>query len=200
MVLGLVAVLAFQGWAATASPNSSSAPARESSSEGTSGQPTMGAAGSASTPQGRPFGIGLELGWPTAVTLKYMLRADQGIDAGFGGFTGFAYDARAFSLYGDYVYHPQVLTRSDVFALTWYIGGGANILVFDTARQRAFVQGIVYSYYPTNIWLAARMPIGVNIAFNQQPFEIFLQATPSLLLYPGITFGIGASLGGRFYF
>lgn len=177
-------------------------PARDrgSSSASTSGAPTLNAAGSASTPQGRTFGIGIQLGYPTALSLKYMLRADQGIQGGVGGFSGFAYDVGAFSLHADYVFHPHVLTRADVFALTWYVGGGANVLVFGNPRQRTFLPGLTYYYYPTTMWLAARVPIGVNLAFRQQPFEVFLEAVPSLLVFPGMSFGFGASLGGRFYF
>lgn len=166
----------------------------------TSGAPTLGAAGAASTPQGRTFGIGLQLGYPTALTIKYMLRADQGIVGGIGGFSGFAYDVGAFSIHVDYVYHPHVLTRGEAFVLTWYVGGGANVMIFNNPRQRAFLPGVTYFYYPTSLWLAARVPIGVNVAMEQQPFEIYLEASPQVLIFPGLSFGLGAAIGARFYF
>lgn len=164
------------------------------------GNAPMSSAGSASTPQGRPLGVGLQLGYPTALSVKYMLRPDQGIAGGIGGFSGFAYDVGAFSLHADYVYHPHVLTSSEVFALTWYVGAGGNVVVFGNPRQKTFLPGLTYYYFPTTVWVGARVPIGVNLAFAQQPFELFLEATPSLLLFPGISFGLGASVGGRFYF
>ena len=167
---------------------------------GTSGAPTPGAAGSAATPQGRPFGVGLQLGYPTALTIKYMLRADQGVAAGIGGFSGFAYDAGAFSLHVDYLYHPHVLTSGEAFVATLFIGVGANITVFNNARQRAFLPGVNYFFYPTSTWLGVRVPMGVSLAMRQQPIEIYLEATPQLLIFPGVSFGLGAALGARFYF
>jgi hypothetical protein len=161
--------------------------------------PALESAGSASTPQGRSFGVGLQLGYPTALTLKYMLRADRGLVGGVGGFSGFAYDVGAFSVHVDYVYHPQVLTRGDTFVVTWYVGGGANVVIFSNARQRSFLPGVSYFYYPTTVWLAGRVPLGVTLAMEQQPVEIYLEATPMVLVFPGFSFGLGASIGARFY-
>lgn len=178
----------------------------ESKSDGSSGgstakMPSFQSAGSASTPQGRTFGLGLQLGYPTAVTIKYMLKPDQGIVAGLGGFTGFSYWTPSLSLHADYVWHPHQLTATDVFALTWYFGGGANLFVLPYAyRARPFIPGFAYWYYPTSIWLAARMPFGANIAFQQVPFEFYFELVPMLMLFPALTFGMGADLGFRFYF
>lgn len=162
--------------------------------------PSFEAAGSASTPQGRALGIGLQLGYPTVLTLKYMLRADRGLVGGIGGFSGFAYDVGAFSLHGDYVYHPHVLARGETFVVTWYVGGGASVVIFNNPRQRSFLPGISYFYYPTTVWLAGRVPLGVTLAMEQQPMEIYLEATPMVLVFPGFSFGLGASIGARFYF
>ena len=167
---------------------------------GGSGLPALETAGASSTPQGRTIGIGLQLGYPTALTLKYMLRADQGIVAGVGGFSGFAYDVAAFSLHVDYLYHPHVLTRGEAFVVTWYVGIGGNLIIFDNARQRSFLPGANYYYYPTYIWLAARVPLGISLSMTQQPIEIYLEATPHVLLFPGLSFGLGAAIGVRFYF
>lgn len=163
-------------------------------------QASLPSAGAASTPQGRTFGLGLQLGYPTAITVKYMLRPDQGLVAGLGGFSGFAYTAAGLSLHVDYVWHPTLLVTAEQFALTWYIGVGGNVLVFNTPRQQPFIRGLEYYYFPTNLWLAARVPLGINLALTQLPFEIYLEAVPSVLLFPGISFGLGAAIGGRFYF
>ncbi len=40
----------------------------------------------------------------------------------------------------------------------------------------------------------------ICLALTQLPFEIYLEAVPSILLFPGISFGLGAAIGGRFYF
>ena len=162
--------------------------------------PSFPPAGAGSTPQGRTFGLGLQIGYPTAITIKYMLRPDQGIVAGLGGFSGFAYSSAALSLHVDYVWHPTTLTSGEQFVLSWYIGRGGNVIIFNNPRQKPFIASFNYYYFPTNIWLAARVPLGVNLALTQLPFEIYLEAVPSILLFPGISFGLGAAIGGRFYF
>ncbi len=160
----------------------------------------MDAAGASSTPQGRTFGVGLQLGYPTALTVKYMLRPDQGLVAGIGGFSGLAYTAAALSLHADYLWHPLLLASTEVFGLTLYVGGGANVLVFADARQKTFIASLAYYYYPTNLWVAARVPLGANLALSQLPFEIYLEVVPSILVFPALGFGVGAAIGGRFYF
>jgi hypothetical protein len=129
-----------------------------------------------------------------------MLQADQGIVFGVGALSGFIYNSGSFTVYGDYVFHPHLLTSSDQFALTWYVGGGVQIMLPAGRFDRPVFVGIPYYYTPAPIWLAARVPIGLNIALAQSPFEIYLEAVPGILVFPAITFGLGASLGGRFYF
>jgi hypothetical protein len=159
----------------------------------------MTAAGSASTPQGRTLGLGLQLGYPTSLTVKYMVQPDQGLIGGIGGLSAFAYSDPALTLHVDYVYHPTVLTSSDAFAVTWFIGGGGQIIVNNNPSQRAFFPDLPYYRSPTQLWLAARLPVGVALSMMQQPFEIYLEADPSLLVFPSLGFGIGASIGARFY-
>lgn len=183
---------------ATSSSSSSNASGSSSSSHGSA--PSFADAGGASTPGGRTFGVGLQLGYPTAVTAKYMLRPDQGLVFGIGGFSGFAYDVGALSIHVDYVWHPNLLTQGEAFQVTWYVGAGGNILIFNVPRQRTFFPNVPYYYLPTNVWLAARIPIGINLALTQLPFEIYLEADPSILVFPAFGFGIGASIGGRGYF
>lgn len=157
------------------------------------------AAGSSSTPQGRTFGIGLQLGYPTSVTAKYMLQSDQGLVFGIGGFSSFAYDAAAVSIHVDYLYHPSMLTSADAFVVTWYVGGGGNVIINSNPTQRTTLRDLRYFRAPTQAWLGARVPVGVALAMTQQPFEIHLEAIPSVLLFPGVGFGIGAAIGARFY-
>ena len=164
------------------------------------GPPTYPHAGSASTPQGRQIGVGIQLGFPTALTLKYMLKPDQGIVVGVGGFTGYAYNVGAFALHVDYVYHPMILANADSagYVVTWYFGGGAELIYLGYAAPRPFL-GYTGSFYAP-FWLGARAPIGVNLALTQLPFEIYLEAAPSLLIFPPVAFGLGIGIGGRFYF
>lgn len=176
-----------------------------SSSSGSDGPATSTAtnlapAGAYATPQGRQFGIGLELGYPVALIIKYMLKSDQGIAAGIGAFSGFVYDRSSVTVFVDYLVHPHLLTAGEAFALTWYIGGGGQLIINDRFSS-PYVRGVLYPgfYYGSPFWLAARVPIGVNLALTQAPLEVFLEGVPSILVFPALSFGIGASIGLRFY-
>lgn len=159
----------------------------------------MQPAGAASTPQGRTLGVGLQLGYPTSLTVKYMVQPDQGLVGGIGGLSAFAYSDPALTLHVDYLYHPTVLTSGEAFIVTWFIGGGGQIIVNNNPSQRAFFPDLPYYRSPTQLWLAARLPIGVALAMKQVPLEIYLEADPSVLVFPSLGFGIGASIGARFY-
>ena len=157
--------------------------------------------GGAASPEGRTLGIGLQLGYPTAITLKLMVAADQGIVFGLGVFGAYAYDAASISLHVDYLWHPHVLAVAQPFNLSWYIGGGLHVLAFTDNRQRFGYGGFGYFAGAQPIAIAARVPIGLDLAFNAIPFELYLEIAPELALFPAIGFaGIGAALGGRFYF
>lgn len=165
----------------------------------TSSGTTLAAAGSSSTPQGRQFGIGLELGYPVALTIKYMLQPDQGIAAGLGAFSGFVYNHSSVTIFVDYVYHPHLLTTGEAFALTWYVGGGGQVIINDRFST-PWVPGIMYTGYGYgSVWFAARVPIGVSLTLAQAPIEVFLEASPSVLVFPVLSFGVGGAIGMRFY-
>ncbi|HEY4220884.1 MAG TPA: hypothetical protein VGO62_06065, partial [Myxococcota bacterium] len=153
----MLAVLALAALAASANDsgagNTSSSSSSSNAHEPNNSMPALTPAGSSSTPGGRTLGVGLQIGYPTALTLKYMLQPNQGIVVGIGGFTGFDYTAAAVALHVDYVYHPNLITAAEAYAVTWYVGAGGEVLVFNTPREHAFLTGVVYSYSPTNVWL-----------------------------------------------
>lgn len=165
------------------------------------GNVNLAAAGASSTPQGRNFGVGLQLGLPTAIILKYMLQANQGLAAGLGGFSGFVLNSGSITLFVDYLYHPHLLTAGEAFSLTWYIGGGGQIIINDRFAA-PYIRGVLYPgfYYGSYFWLAARVPIGVSLALTQAPIDVFVEAVPSLLVFPALTFGVGGAIGVRFWF
>lgn len=156
-------------------------------------------AGAAATPQGRQLGVGLEVGYPIALTLKYMLKPDQGLAVGLGALSGFVYNRGSFTVYVDYVYHPHLVTTGEAFALTWYLGGGAQFIA-NEGFTTPWVMGIQYSGFSYGSpWFAARVPLGLNLALTQAPIEVYLEAVPSVLVFPVLSFGVGGSVGVRFY-
>lgn len=160
----------------------------------------LAAAGAASTPQGRTFGIGVQLGLPVALVIKYMLQPNQGIGAGLGGFSGFVLNSGSVTVFVDYLYHPHLLTAGEAFSLTWFIGGGGQIIINDRFAT-PYIRGVLYPgfYYGSYFWLAGRVPLGLNLALAQAPLEVYAELVPSLLVFPALTFGIGGAVGVRFY-
>jgi hypothetical protein len=173
----------------------------------------VGAIDGAVAPMGLNMGVGLQIGNPTAVTAKYMLTYNQGIGGGVGAGLG------GVSLHVDYLWHPHVLARGEPFRLSWYIGGG-GWLGFFPSLGGAIPLGLIYTgpfltgYYNGHVgfvyvpapfvWfmpsVAVRVPIGMSLALNELPIEIYGGVAPSVLLFPGLGLGIGFEVGARFYF
>lgn len=158
---------------------------------------STGGGGSVS-PMGKQLGIGLQVGAPTALTGKIMLAPDQGLVLGIGAGYGFFFDP-ALSIHLDYLYHPSILTSQSAFTLSWFIGGGVWLGLWEGGRRRFLVPGYQYNY-ATPLLLAVRVPIGLNLAFNELPIELYLEGVPALGIFPAVTFGIGLAAGARFYF
>lgn len=178
------------------SSSSSSSPQRSSSSGGGGGYSSFGGGGVA--PMGKTFGVGLQLGAPTAVTGKFMLTPESGLVVGLGAGYGFFFDP-ALSLHVDYLYHPTVLFQNEGVKLSWFIGGGGWVGLFQGRRYNYVVPGFAY-YYGSPLFLAARMPIGLSLALQSIPLEFYVEGVPALSIFPVISFGLGFAGGVRFYF
>lgn len=144
------------------------------------------------SPQGKSLGLGVQLGAPTSLNLKLMLSDTNAVVVGLGG--GIWYDA-SLSLHADYLWHPFV-AQFDDGAFSAYIGVGAwTSLGYEGQRYgyyRPFASGPFSA--------GARLPLGLTVAFNQVPVEVFGEIVPAVALFPGIgVFGQGG-LGARFYF
>jgi hypothetical protein len=153
------------------------------------------AARAAMSPQGKTFGLGLQLGAPTAVTGKLMVTGDQGIVVGVGA--GLGWDV-SLSVHADYLWHPSVLVDVAPATFSWYVGGGAWV-----SFHRAHERGFRYDYYYVDgvpFAVGARIPIGVDMAMNALPFEVYLEGAPTIAVFPRIGFGLGVALGARFWF
>ena len=154
------------------------------------------------SPQGRELGIGIQLGFPTALTLKYMLTGDQGIVGGLG--FGSLFVPASVSLHADYHYHPHVLVIGPPIKLSWYFGGGLWMAL--SARNQQPIGSIIpYADFidigsPARLWLAARAPIGVQLDFRELPLELYVEAVPALVFFPHLGASIGFTIGARFYF
>jgi hypothetical protein len=151
------------------------------------------------SPRGLRLGAGLELGWPTAVTGKLMLRPEQAIRASLGAFSGLVLTEPSLSASVDWLYHPFTIARAPGWTLHTHVGVGGTVVVLPIAGKRTTLPAALYHRAPTWIWTGLRAPVGIDLAFADLPVDIVLDVVPTILTFPGLGVGVGASLGARWW-
>ena len=148
------------------------------------------------TPEGRTVGIGVQLGFPSAITVEGVLSESTSLVAGLGAF-GYRFFNPALSFYLDHLWHPGILAHPDgSLVLSWYIGLGGWASVYENGNR---FDG--YSYGGTsNLGLALRVPLGLDLALGRVPLTLYAELVPALLVWPNVDLGLGASLGLRLFF
>ncbi len=144
------------------------------------------AATSANALEQDDFGIGVIVGEPTGLSLKYWLDGERAIDAAAA--ESFS-ENDSFQLHGDYLIHDYDLFGAD--DLPFYYGLGARLKLKDSdgsgRNRRHDIFGI-------------RIPLGVTYIFDDAPIDLFFELVPVLDLSPEVELDIGAAVGLRFYF
>jgi hypothetical protein len=151
------------------------------------------------SPQGRRLGVGLELGWPTAVTGKLMLRPEQAVRASLGAFSGLALTEPSLSASVDWLYHPFTIAKAPGWTLHTHVGVGGALVVLPIVGKRPTLPAALYHRAPTQVWTGLRAPVGVDLTFADLPVDIVLDVVPTILTFPGVGLGVGASLGARWW-
>jgi hypothetical protein len=130
------------------------------------------------------LGLGVVLGDPSGLSGKVWMDSEHAIDFSlgtFGYYVGQPYTG--INVHADYLWHRYGVfgnRSTDVGRkMPLYIGAGGLLAS----------PGVV----------GARGVVGVTYLFDQ-PFDVFLELAPTLILAPGPGFGIDLGLGGRFYF
>ena len=151
------------------------------------------------TPDGKGFGIGVQGGSPNAVTMKIMTTDYTGFVIGIGVPLGLYFDpAPGLSLHVDHLWHTSFVSGPSL-SFNGYIGlGGEAIFTFD--RYKGTPLGFGYFEGDNNLAFLARVPLGVSLAFNGFPLELYAEADPALVVFPYIGFGVGAAVGARIFF
>lgn len=149
------------------------------------------------TPMGKQIGIGLEGGSPTSITLRYAFTGSEGLVVGAGSLGGPYWNTPTLALHVDYLWHPNVLVRTPSVDLSWYVGGGAWLIVGE--RLRSIVP--ILSPWVSVAYgaLGVRVPIGISLAMRNLPIELYLQGDPSFFVFPGLSAWMGGCAGFRFY-
>ncbi len=151
----------------------------------------------AASPQGKRLGVGLTVGVPTSITAKLMLRPQHAVVASVGAFNGLAISEPSFSLSAAYVWHPVTLARSQAFVLSTHVGGGASLAVLPIPGKRTTIPSALWYRAPTQVWGAARVPVGVDLAFVGAPVDVVFEIAPQVLLFPAVGVGADVALGAR---
>lgn len=148
----------------------------------------------------RNFGIGFQVGSPTAIVGKLFLGPANALDFGVGfgdrnnwGRCRFDDGRRHDCAYwGDHVsFHADYLWQDNIVRgtakLDWHIGVGGRLLVWDND-------------YDDRVGAVARMPLGLDLTFNRPDFlEVFFEIAPGLMIVPRTRFGVDVGIGVRFY-
>lgn len=147
----------------------------------------------------RTFGLGFQIGEPTAITAKVFAGGHNAYDfgVGFGGWCdngdGHGYYCHnlegRISLHADYLFQENILNMTN--RLDWYAGLGGRV--------------VLWNYGPgsdhNDVALLARVPIGIAVTFRRPSFlEAYLEIAPSLGVLPFLWFTIDVALGVRAYF
>ncbi len=123
----------------------------------------------------REWGVGLIIGDPTGVTVKYWQDNNTAYEFALGANLGVA----GVGVHADYLHHVYVFEDTPEAPL--YMGGG----LFLGAGDVFFTAGL-------------RGTFGLTYMF-EEPFDVFMQLSPNLAFLPEIDFFFTFSIGARIY-
>jgi Protein of unknown function (DUF3996) len=150
----------------------------------------------------RNFGLGFQIGDPTAITAKAFLGRGHALDfgLGFGGWGyGWCRDANGngyrcddlnhnISLHADYLYQENIVNMTN--RLDWYAGFGGRVIMSAYGDNNLSHDVVVI----------ARVPIGIAASFRRPDFlEAYLEIVPGIAVFP-LGFNIDFGLGLRAFF
>ena len=133
------------------------------------------------------FGLGLILGEPTGVSLKYWFDEERAVD---GALAWALSEDDSFQMHTDYLFHNYRWSNSDEWPV--YYGLGALLLFKHDEGRHHDDNKTVFGF---------RFPIGMSYLFeSNEPFELFFEIAPVLELAPDADLDLNAAIGLRFYF
>lgn len=129
--------------------------------------------------QGSGLGIGIIFGEPTGLSAKMWTSEKTAFDAAVAwSFAGEGW----LHIHADFLIHNYDLISVSKGQVPLYFGVGA------------------YVGLSSDLWLGARVPLGIAYHFEEAPVEIFAELVPGIKLLPAIGFYVGGGIGARYYF
>ena len=150
---------------------------------------------SAAATGGGRFGLGLIIGEPTGLSMKYWLDSR----AAFQGALAFSFDDY-FLISGDYLYHyPGAFGQGNAFVsqLQPYFGVG-GVVVFTTTDRR--VNDRFLGRRSGSVGVGVRVPLGIEWNPGRPSLGIFAELVPGISLVPLTSAFFEAGIGIRYYF
>jgi hypothetical protein len=122
------------------------------------------------------FGMGLMLGTPTGLSMKYYFGRSSGgsvmaLQAGLGVVENFGDDG--LHLHVDVLWHPAVLARTADFTLPFYVGVGGRLLEHDEGW--CWVGNDRVYCYDDDTHIGLRAPVGLLMDFTKVNLDVFFE-------------------------
>jgi hypothetical protein len=164
---------------------------------------------SAETPvNDKVFGLGVQLGDPTAATMKVLFTEKIGLQMYIGGGSWWWWEAM-FMTGIDFIWHPVMIYdgwKTCALNLTIGAGGGVGVYTWHWYRDRYDPR---WDGWDDEAHAAAvvRMVTGVSLWFKKFPLEAFVELNPAIIILGDNPYNdhirfhlqwVGA--GGRWYF
>lgn len=142
------------------------------------------------------LGVGIILGAPTALSLKYFVSEERAFDGGL------AFDLDDYILlYGDFLHHfPGAFTGGEEFLaqITPYVGAGPLIIVATDERRKH--KRDYFDDKDDDVALGLRIPLGMEWRSDRIPVGVALEVAPGLTVLPGTEAFVQGGLALRYYF
>ncbi|MBK7631541.1 MAG: outer membrane beta-barrel protein [Ignavibacteriales bacterium] len=130
--------------------------------------------------QSNGFGLGIILGEPTGISVKYWTTSSTAFDFGLG------YSLKKNSrlhLHADYLFHVKNLAHTTE-NISFYYGPGARLRVVENGDSR----------------LGFRFDVGLVWIPRNAPVDVFLEIAPLLDIIPQTDFSVNGGIGIRYFF
>src|SRR5262245_17209508 len=118
--------------------------------------------------QDKGFGVGVIIGEPTGLSMKFWQTRSTAID--FAAAWSFI-DESAFHLHADVLWHKFDLIDVGEGKLPLYFGLGGRVKFIDGNSD-------------DDVWVGIRFPVGLDYLFESVPFDAFVEVVPILDLAP----------------
>lgn len=132
-------------------------------------------------------GLGLKLGSPAAVSVKYMAEENHALELLAGGWLR---AAGATLLYEYHIYVPNAPS------LRWYLGAGAHCAYAAKHGYNPYSD----SFVNNNVYAGFDAVFGLEYVFSNAPFSIAIDAIPVVNITGGVSLWWNAGVAFRYTF